>query len=601
MPHKHYPHISDLPTIASGDNHNIIIFVRNVQDGVGDFEHAVSVAEELQILRQHGYRIVGIIETEKSKEDDSSSDFYNELVNEINKRATTVSKRLESLQNNLSPLFDEAYLFEMDTMTDGFVHLDQKACDEIVNAKQAIEKGVLGLTVGYGSYFQRQYEKKLKCLNLRQYGSYGSLMGLPSNESGNQLGIKLYPEMRDIVPEERLLEISKAGRSDQHFIEHLLGTPFPTVNSAKNYLNSHYLIPGYLQNFNATTTFILSEIESKAQSEQGISKKFDFIIPGGAIDESRIREVIEPALLAHGINRDEILFINTKETQAELKQMSAPYDKVKVRIMSPFLTKREDYESLYYLTADGTGCSGDNTISVAFSGPALPYFQYKEGPIHRFYAEQLNFVLQKVIKENQDPKLKEGLNHLKHYFDHLTTFLSHNENDGGLFEAIIFTEPDSKYRIYSSQAEWENALQNKYTNKASDIITWCKKTGKLANATGILDAWKHLQNRLFQEYNFRDKLINLIQLEINEKQDLSTLLQAPSLKKLIDAKIVNPKEYNSIQLSKFIATEQIVNALLHKEIEPATVIAMKENELFSFKDHSTLAAEKVDRNTNKFK
>ncbi|MGD9592450.1 MAG: hypothetical protein AB7V32_08020, partial [Candidatus Berkiella sp.] len=66
------------------NNKSIIIFVHNVQDGVGDFEHAVSFAQELQSFKSQGYKIVAMVETEKASVSQAATEFHKEHSKLIN-------------------------------------------------------------------------------------------------------------------------------------------------------------------------------------------------------------------------------------------------------------------------------------------------------------------------------------------------------------------------------------------------------------------------------------------------------------------------------------------------------------------------------------
>ncbi len=577
----------------SKNNKSIVIFVHNVQDGVGDFEHAVSFAEELSTFKSQGYKIVAIVETEKVKVSEADSELQKEHSKLINNRAESVKNRLLQLHS----LFDEIHLIEHIDGNRNIVDLNklarsgtqhQRAHEHIQDENHRISEAVkncsIGIIAGYYTSAQKELPASTPCLNLQQYGSYQSLMGL----SSSLLGMKLYPEKEESNPAQRLVNI---GKNDPAFVQYLIGKVSYNEHDAKQYLETHYFVPGYIQTFNASTTFILSQIEKQAQTQNGIEKRFDFIIPAGAIDEKLIRSVIEPALAEHGIKPDEIQFMDATTLKKESGTMQADNSKYKVRILSPFVTSRDDYESLYFLTQDGTGCSGDNTISVSFSAQSLPYFQFKpnEFVIGKFYTQHLIPLLTIVINDSTDPAVIEGLENLKCYFEHLTTFSKFQGQS--LFEPMYFAEPDSKYRMVNSKQEWEKIVKEQYSDRAQEIIDWCKETGRLSNADNIMAGWLHFQKVLFQNHNVRNHLNDLVQLKLNQSKNITTLQNTNRAQKLFQNKIISADQFNADELSKLIATDHIVTALCTSELTPTHVINMNEIDLVKFRDKLSVAEE----------
>ncbi|MGD9592830.1 MAG: hypothetical protein AB7V32_09950, partial [Candidatus Berkiella sp.] len=550
----------------------------------------VSFAQELQTFKSQGYKIVAMVETEKASVSQAATEFHKEHSKLINNRAESVEKRLLQLHS----LFDEMHLIEFVDNESELVDLNKpegsatpRALEKIQDENQTISDTIrncsMGIVAGYFSSSQKKLPPSTPLLNLQQYGSYQSLMGL----TDRHLGVKLYPEKEKAIttPAQRLLNI---GENEPAFIQNLFGKINYNEQDAEQYLATHYFIPGYIQTFSASSTFILSQIEKHAQSPKGIEKRFDFVIPGSAIDEKLIRSVIEPALVEHGIKPNEIQFIDANELKNELREPKADNAKHKVRILSPFITSKEDYEAFYFLTHDGTGCSGDNTISISFSGQSLPYFQFKPNGfvISRFYTEHLIPLLENIIKTTAAPILAEGLISLKAYFEHLTTFSTYNN---GLFDPRYFAEPDCKYRAVDSNDEWDNIVKEQYLGSVQKIIDWCKETGRLSNAKNIMAGWLHFQKVLFEHHNMRSRLRDLVQLKLNQSQPLATLLNTRRAKQLVQRKIITDNQFNAGELSKLIATDDIVGALCTSELTPAQVINMSDIDLVKFKDKQALA------------
>ena len=208
--------------------------------------------------------------------------------------------------------------------------------------------------------------------------------------------------------------------------------------------------------------FILSQ--TLKMHNKGLDKPIDFIIPGAAVDEANIRALIQDELSKIGVSQEDIVFISKEETKLNY-QSNEDSTSPKIRIISPFITKSEDYKALYAIATEGTGCSGDNSISDSFSSPSLPFFQYKESIIGSFYYDELLTTLQQERDACQDDDVREGLTQLHTYFEVMIKLLDNNSrakwphsdefeklNIPKLFDAILWSEPELIHQQFDLNA-----------------------------------------------------------------------------------------------------------------------------------------------------
>ncbi|HET9843496.1 MAG TPA: hypothetical protein VFP93_02415, partial [Gammaproteobacteria bacterium] len=393
-----------------GDNNIIFLFIRNMYDGVGDFVHGVTFSKELNVLKKKGYKICALVST-------MTEDPLNENC-KFTKRANFVKDMLISGKHD----FDQWYLME-DLMNKAFDLKEWMTLSQQSDLIGNLNKAAAAFEISYGFNHQELWEHlptEVKVLKCRQYGSKApnanphaldlltnASMGL-SQENCEGLGIKLYsPQIDEKNRSQRLLAISQRNPD---FVNQLLCTQHPSIEQAEHYFSSHHFAPAYLQNSPGATAFILTQILKYLHSEGNLEKKCDFLIPANVVDEETLRFFLH----GYGFKDSDVAFVTANSNIQD-------HQNAKIRIISFRIHDDEDYDALFSMTQDGTGCSGDNSTSVCFSNRSLPYFQDKGAgsPLGNFYKTQLIFTLTQEIAQCSDTMLKEGLHNLKNYFEHL--------------------------------------------------------------------------------------------------------------------------------------------------------------------------------------
>lgn len=373
----------------------------------------------------------------------------------------------------------------------------------------------------FDDFINKATHSKIK-INHEQYGNG---MGLLEPRNHFPHGIKLYPERNFDNLAQRLYEI---GASDKLFIEHLTLKNDPTINDCENYLSENIIFPGYTQTFIGSAEFVLFQA-LKVNGE----KPIDFILPSTSIDEKNIRALIEPKLREIGINSEDILFVSKQDLKNKYQENNIK-QRPKIRILSPFITKSEDYKALFSIATEGTGCSGDNSISDSFSSEALPFFQYKAGPIGRFYYQQLLETLKHEYELSYDADIKSALRKLQTYFELMTCILDDYRcpreffseeykrlNVPVLFDANMWTEPDA-IQNYISPGE-DISTQRQYyidttvLDKSKSFGDWCEQLAELARNPEIIAGWSYFRQKLFEKYNVRAHFGALIRMNMLER------------------------------------------------------------------------------------
>lgn len=460
-----------------GKKNKIILFIQNHFDGVGDFMHGVTFAQNLKSIVEDKYEICAVVKTTTSKTNQ-----------EVNSRAGQVKKILQSGNHH----FDKWYLYESDYAATT-KELDQwLQLPEQEKITETLSEAALGLEISTSFSQLDAFTKFLPPeVSVAYCGEYGHIrpesdflnyadmlkdasMGLGKGSAN--YGIFLdEPKITSNNYQMKLLEMGGANRSPE-FVQHLLGTPNPNVEDVDKYFNEHYFMPAYMQTKSGATAFILTQILKNYASEGELNRKCDFLIPKGVVDEVQIRD----ALRTYGFKDDDIAFV-----RADSPNMS--HTNAKIRVMSFFIKDEQDYKALYNL-APVTGCSGDNTVSSSFSSFGLPYFEYKGSVFGEFCKDQLQFTLDEEIRRSNG-EYQQGLINLRNYFDCLCKNVQYDKDNPNAF------------------------------------FEWCITVANLSNQPNVDMAWRSFRELLFTKYNYNNSFPAIVKTLLNLSRPGTDIMQ----------------------------------------------------------------------------
>ncbi len=275
-------------------------------------------------------------------------------------------------------------------------------------------------------------------------------------------------------------------------------------------------MPGYPQTGVAAINFILIGILKNRDENNRLQKNLDFFLPKGIVDLVFLQEMLEKIA-------PEIKFeVITPDSKCTLNE-----DSNKVRIFSGFRLDDEHYAQLYSARNDiGLG-SGDNTLLKVVSSSELPFFQDKIDSIRNFNQYGIITLIEKMIDEQTQAKLKENLQDLKKYFKELASFVHGGPGYVGKFD--VSNE--------GGKNSFDFVVLRKDYDKYYDYI---KVVSDLAKNPGVQEAWGMVAQRIQVEFNYRDNFKGILNGAI--------LMNNPQLR----IKVENQKELNFAEFKEYV-------------------------------------------------
>lgn len=488
----------NIPSPKEGHN-NIVLLINNYNDGIGDFKHGLSFAAELKkILKDKGYRICAVICVQ----------VFQDKTSQGGKREQYVKNILASGKHD----FDQWYLFEDDNSGEEASLTPWLASPSQINFIHDMQHAAMAfeISVPFPVFSLKNYlPSHVNIIRCLEYGAplsgekYMSVLTNASmgfeEEGYRAYGIKLYlQEFTEKQKAQRLLDIGKNDHNPE-FIQHLLGEKKPTIESVENYVVSHYFYVAYLQEQQCAANFIVTQVLKNLDGRMKLKRNCDFLIPRSAVDQALISRLLQEI----GFEPSDIAFV-TEDSENQVHYTA------KIRILMFFINDEEDYNFLYQMSEDGTGCSGDNSISLSFSVKALPFFQFKHTKSN-FYNQLIKLVEHEISQCKIKP-LQQNLILLRNYF---------------------------KYLAHDSSAS----------------IAWCKKAAHLASQNGIIEAWEYLRGVLFNQYNYNNYFPDIVKTALYLSQfepDIHRILSETQQVKELLAAGLDEKAFKDLTLDEIL-------------------------------------------------
>lgn len=465
---------SDMPLpLPTQDKNIIILFICNHYDGVGDFMHGLSFAEEIKSLVQSQYLICAYVSTTTSKHQE-----------DVRKRADFVKHKLMSGRH----CFDKWYLNESDygaaadnkkwlsLSSEKLTQLDKldttSVTAELKRAAMALE---ISTEFGLKQELAHFLPNSVRVVYCGEYGhprpsdtncNYSMVlrdatMGLLEQGAVATYGIKLHHTKTERLGTCSSKLLAGAGSQGTAFVEHLFKKKEPGEKDVERYFREHAFMPAYLQSTKAATAFIVTHVLSQLNEKHELQKKCDFLIPKNIVDQEQIRVALAKYdLQAH------VVFV----TQNSRLDDHSSYS---IRVMSFFIDDDDDYRELYEI-AQATGCSGDNSVSLSFSSTALPFFEYKGSVFGEFLKRQLKATIMSEVNSCDDADRKEALRCLKDYFSLLCV-------------------------CYDDVSSVEG-----------NFFIWCESVSTHLTSPLLRDGWKCFRSCLFEKYNYNANFLALL-------------------------------------------------------------------------------------------
>lgn len=416
--------------VANPDKNIFCFLVNNLTDGVGDFAHALDFLEKSRpFLNAKGYIVMTIVTAYIDETNPDSAE---------SKRGRYVLEAIKTAATDDYLIFighpDESLTLRgYEPITNETRKKQREWLDQNKQKLQTLKyhtAGAIEISTKSPSFISRNVLPGVSIIKCHQYGSGSSTddekvqyfemesvpMGSLDSEREDGFGIKIIKDRPYLSPEDRLLELE---HTEPEFVRSLLGTESPTKENAKNYLNSHFFMPGYIQSEYAAITFIFIQfLRYRDQIFQG--KRCDFFLTGCAINPDLMSKLLQ----VYGLESKDVAFITDP---------SSTYpSEAKLRIFSFRINDANAYNSLYFLTGDGAAASGDNSISLAFSGRHIPWYQFKDvNPIQSFYDTELyHFVRELTLDQDVrgNPLVKKGVSLFVQYINLLNRLVYKKED-----------------------------------------------------------------------------------------------------------------------------------------------------------------------------
>lgn len=470
---------------SAPDKNNLTIVVLNMSDGVGDYIHAKHFSVWFkQLLAPFGYTVTLLLQTDftsDSKEEGSIDYVINDLTENGHKFCDKywIFCNEEDFGEEEPSEFDEwlkreenADLIDYLQRSIGVIEVSAAVAEPL---EQFLTEKIAEFDLPFIQCLQYGMDKNPE---YRHYPLFTNLlMGLPTTDSSIAAGIEINDEITQHSPESILFRIEK---EEGRFISHLLSSTEPaSQESIATYLRTHHFMPGYIQNTQTARMFIASNVA--AHGEAGLC---DFLLPNNVVDENEIRSFLKETGLIKCDN--EIAFIRDPLQDIEKK--------ARIRIFTLRIASDVNYDSLYGLSCDSAGCSGDNSTTLVFSGRHLPFLEYKAGDIisERFYKRHLlKFINNCLNKLPPDDVLIPGMKNLMDYFNLLLT----------LSEVYLKTCPHETltqltYSLGRFQADPE--VKKAWTYVNDKILRQCNIFHSLVPCIKYMMLFSHSPNQLRQ-------------------------------------------------------------------------------------------------------
>ncbi len=379
------------------DKKNIIVYVRNSMDGIGDAMHMLGFGEDtVKIAKENGYNLIGVLEFGTSLPLNKTD---NGIIQTLAKQ---VYNHVFDRLHILIELLEEDYFTKEALCSDPKEIIDifrEKNTKNIVFSKKALldpayvedcKQACLCVSIDAGSFATTPVNLPayVHKLIIREYTMNGSSvpydnvayapMGLCKNsEQSDCFGIKMR-EFQHKTSEEKAKRL--LAFNNEKFVKLLLNHDNPELNTAKKYFTETAFFPGYLQSYGSVTVFIVTHV-FKHLAEGKLQKNCDFYLNTMGIDINAITQVLTRFTDA------KMHIILPEITLSEMPPSNIPC----IRIFCRFFLELDDYRALYLITEEGAALSGDTSCIDVFSSENLPFAMQSQSPSQFITQFWLNF------------------------------------------------------------------------------------------------------------------------------------------------------------------------------------------------------------------
>lgn len=376
------PHASEL--FPTKKQPTVVLKVNNFCDGVGDAQTLFTLAEFTRnMLEKKGYRVVGLLELMGGGSKELEIRTYVKQVLEasnpfdmlyiLDKNPIDQRIAFPGLEDKIMVSGEERPQYE------GSIFLTTE-CHNTAS-KDIKENGVLYINIlfdnvnfapgsqGNSATLAHSLTPAGLILDVGELGQIPSSkitdknhylsahIGLPSETQEDSVnGLLLQPQ----IAQEQLVDELKLFKN-QNYIQTLLGSETIDQNVLLEYQKTHSHMIGYLQTAGAGSLYILSTIlRYYDRRTRTLSNNCDIHLNAGAIDQEFLQRAFEHL----GISNIEFITPSSLESQ-QPDISSGSRDRCSIRIFSGFRLDHHDYQTLYSLSEEPAGCSGDNSFSDA--------------------------------------------------------------------------------------------------------------------------------------------------------------------------------------------------------------------------------------------
>lgn len=577
----------DIPPAIEGKDIFCLV-VGNQPDGVGDYMHALDFARRIKTpLAIKGYRLLILVEsTVKSDLNEDAA---------TNRRAKIIRDSLKKEER----LFDYYFLFEKDVKNysmDLNEQFEQWKSDNNTSLETLRHNIAGAMLVSYSTdCLYKILPNDINLISCRQYGHLQNTisarpslnaadMGTLNPDSAVFYGIKIKDPRND--HRSRIDKLNALRLNEPHFVSTLL---LDSKLSPEEYFEYYHFMPAYLQTRSGASAFVLTQVLRFKDD----GKICDFHLPKGVVDQEAITDLLAKV----GITPDEIEFYPKDNVDASKNRIPK-----KIRIFYNRIELDSDFELLHQIS-DGAGCSGDNSVTDAFSLESIPWFETKDpgapGGLGHFFRDELPPLCE-----------KNGLYLLAEYFNILSRFrhlsLSPIEMRRGQNPEILSSyDPPIDGSDYDSNGIYNPAWWNseKKHIHSERFIEYCQYVALLLKGEygDIHQQWSKFLE-ILRNNNYYDQLENIIKASILTSMPPNEVLAECILKSreiieltpdnLITMMDNNPKMYEYISFPQLLAKGNELLVCFTQALERFSPSEYPENK-------KRVALEKAIRDANK--
>lgn len=415
---------------------NLVVMGCVHPDGVGDYYHILNAAEQLKSKFPES-KVTMIVSH-------CADNLSSKVRSPIDKRIETIFYKYTNVPNEIYPVLEQA---------DQIIEISQCVIDPDTR-KILQNKGEAYRYIGeYG------------------YTGFAVKCDQPMGLKNNHLGIVL----TDKPTTTSLLDLKHDALKTI-----LFGTTNPSKENLENYLQTNEPFVGYIK---MGSYYQMGLIYTTAAFLKNSEKHtIDLILPS-----VKTKYLDMEFLKSQGIGKIKIIKTeNDKIIEDEIKLD----DKGKeLRLIDPFPLEQKDFHTLLAHTNPLVGCTGDHSVSEAFSFDRLPFYEIRYTKVG-FHNDLINLA----------GKVGKAPHYLQQYFQEIANIYDQNQEK---VMAII--------AAYDNVPASFKDLENYFINKQKEITASSLKIANLMQHPELIEESQMFNELLRTQFSFNSELQNIVE------------------------------------------------------------------------------------------